>query len=141
MLNVEAAIQELAESVLAQLLHPPELGTRLGLLIEVSDHDEDDFDRELPDVDWFAVALSDHSFSRVVSVSIDSSSGAAVARSTASAAYELARAFQDEVIELVGAGRPACAGHAHPMGPRLSDVEAWWACPADSSRRQPIWPA
>jgi hypothetical protein len=56
------------------------------------------------------------------------------------AAEQIADAFQDEVIELVHSGRPACPSHAHPMVVASDELSAWWQCPVNREGRLVIWP-
>src|SRR5919197_2317670 len=105
----------MAENVLAQLARPDEYEPfGRGMLVDsfVPDEVEDRY----PNSEWFKVSFGDHHGVRIVEVGVVPTNDEAMRLSLAHAAFNVAYAFQDEVIELLGGqARPACPGHRHPM--------------------------
>lgn len=132
-------VQAIAAAVISQLAAPAEY-ERFGgdvLVDPVPSSDED-----YPGAERFKVTFGTRDGWRAVAVAVVPTGDDARA-SMAWAAYQIADAFQDEVIELLWAPRPACPGHSHPMAARVDGpaARAWWECPTDSAQRRPLWPA
>lgn len=139
-LNAETAVRQMAEGVLAQLAQPVEYEPFGGGLL-VDPFVPDDVEDRYPNTEWFRVSFGDRRGWRVVEVSVVPTTQDTMRLSLANAAWQVADAFQDEVIELLGGdARPACPGHPHPMVPRVQDAQAWWTCPRDADVRRPMWP-
>lgn len=131
-------MRDMAGHVLEQLAHPDEYEpSGGGLLVERFRPD----DERYPGAECFKVSFGGRDGWRTVEVEVVPTSEQAMSKSMAWAAWQVADAFQDEVIELLrGDPRPPCPGHAHPMVPRIADTQAWWECPSQPKERRPLWP-
>lgn len=130
----------MAEEVLAQLAQPNEYEPSGGGLL-VDPFLPDDVEDRYPNSEWFKVSFGDRHGVRIVEVGVVPTTDETMSLSLAHAAFNVADAFQDEVIELLGGqARPACPGHRHPMVPRVADTGAWWECPSEPNERRPLWP-
>jgi hypothetical protein len=132
-------VQTTASAVISQLAVPSEyepLGG--GVLVDQLPTREEDY----PEAERFKISFGTRDGWRAVDVAVVPNGEAAPA-SIAWAAYQLADAFQDEVIEMLWTPRPACPGHSHPMAARVDGpaARAWWECPTDSGQRHPLWPS
>jgi hypothetical protein len=135
-INTQRAIPALALDVLGDLAEEDEyLPYGGGIFVDPLPSD----DSSDPGCDRFAVSFDTLDGYRLVEVAVATDEATFGATMTW-AAHAIADAFQDEIIELVGAARPVCSGHSHPMSVRFDDKTAWWQCPATANQRRPIWP-
>jgi hypothetical protein len=135
-INTQQAIQALALNVLGDLAIEEEyLPFGGGILVDQLPSGGS-FD---PGCDRYAVSFGTRDGQRLVEAAV-ASDAANFGSTMARAAHAIADAFQDEIVELIGAARPVCADHSHPMSVRFDDKTAWWQCPTTVKLRRPIWP-
>ncbi|HEY2041736.1 MAG TPA: hypothetical protein VGH11_03595 [Jatrophihabitans sp.] len=135
-INTQQAIQALALDVLDELADEDEYLPFGGAILVDPLASDDSSD---PEFARFAVSFGTRDCYRLVEVAV-ATDEANIGVSMTWAAHAIADAVQDEIIELVGAARPVCSGHSHPMSVRVDDNTAWWQCPTTESTRRPIWP-
>src|SRR5438105_13193721 len=120
-INTRQAIQALALNVLDDLAIEDEyLPFGGGILVDQLPSD-DSFD---PGCDRYAVSFGTRDGQQLVEVAV-ATDAANFGSTMAWAAHAIADAFQDEIVELMGAARPLCSGHSHPMSVRFADKTQW----------------
>lgn len=133
-----ASVRAIARAVIRQLATPDEYEPLAGgvLVDRLPNGEEDD-----PGMERFKISFGTQDGWRAVDVAVVPTGDDAPA-SMAWAAYQIADAFQDEVIELLWTPRPACPGHSHPMSAHVDApaARAWWECPTDAGQRRHLWP-